>query len=77
MAIERERARRRLPLTLWRVAHRKLDQINRATELHQLSVPPNNHLKLLKKDRKGQKALWDSVPQKKLRPPLVASSEEC
>ncbi|MBA3495899.1 MAG: type II toxin-antitoxin system RelE/ParE family toxin, partial [Gemmatimonadales bacterium] len=36
------------------VAGRKLDQINRATELGYLKVPPGNRLKVLAGDREGQ-----------------------
>ncbi len=36
------RARASCPPTLWRVAWRKLDQINRATDLRDLAVPPGN-----------------------------------
>lgn len=46
-----------LPLRLWRVAGRKLDQINRAAELKYLEVPPGNRLEALKGDRKGQHSI--------------------
>ena len=37
-----------------RVARRKLLQINAATELASLRIPPGNQLEALKSDRKGQ-----------------------
>lgn len=47
-------ARRLLPRALWSTACRKLDQINVATSLDDLKVPPGNRLEALKGDRKGQ-----------------------
>ncbi|MCG8469710.1 MAG: type II toxin-antitoxin system RelE/ParE family toxin, partial [Gemmatimonadetes bacterium] len=50
-------ARKALPMTLWRVARRKLDALDQAEELDDLRVPPGNHLEALKKDRKGQHSI--------------------
>lgn len=47
-------ARKRLPRGLWRLAFRKLDQMDSATELSDLRVPPGNRLEALSGDRKGQ-----------------------
>ena len=47
-------ARHFLPRDLWRAAFRKLDQINSATVLHDLRVPPGNRLESLRLDRDGQ-----------------------
>jgi len=47
-------ARKTCPTTLWAVARRKLDQINRASQVEQLSVPPGNQLEALNGDREGQ-----------------------
>jgi len=47
-------ARKICPLSIWRVATRKLDQINAATILQDLRSPPNNHLAALIGDRQGQ-----------------------
>jgi len=47
-------ARRRLPRGLWKIAFRKLDQIDSAIELEDLRVPPGNRLEALKSDRAGQ-----------------------
>ncbi len=44
---------RRLPLEIQRTARRKLLQMNAATEIRHLAVPPNNRLEALKGDRKG------------------------
>ena len=47
-------ARRTCPRSIWSTAFRKLDQIDSAAELGDLSVPPGNRLVALKGDRKGQ-----------------------
>jgi toxin HigB-1 len=47
-------ARKLLPLELWNVAFRKLDQIDSAGRLEDLNVPPGNRLETLKGDRAGQ-----------------------
>ena len=50
-------ARRICPQSLWRVASRKLDQLNFAKSLEDLRVPPGNHLEALQHDRKGQHSI--------------------
>jgi proteic killer suppression protein len=50
-------ARRRLPRELWKFAFRKLDQIDSATQLDDLRVPPGNRLEVLKGDREGQSSI--------------------
>jgi proteic killer suppression protein len=50
-------ARRICPDSLWRVAARKLDQVDSVTSLHELRVPPGNHLEALSGDRKGQHSI--------------------
>ncbi len=47
-------ARNVLPRTLWRVAGKKLDALDSAELLEDLSIPPGNRLEALKGDRKGQ-----------------------
>ena len=47
-------ARKRCPHSLWAIARRKLDQINRVGEVRELSVPPGNRLERLRGDRKNQ-----------------------
>ena len=47
-------ARRRCPNSLWRVARRKLDQLDATVSLEALRVPPGNQLEALKGDRRGQ-----------------------
>jgi toxin HigB-1 len=47
-------ARSRLPQDLWRIAVRKLDQLNRVLTLAELRMPPGNNLEVLRDDRKGQ-----------------------
>lgn len=42
------------PSNIWKVASRKLDQMNQAHALGDLRAPPNNRLEALKGDRAGQ-----------------------
>jgi len=50
-------ARRTCPKTIWRVARRKLDQINQAVRLTDLAAPPANRLEALRGDRRGQHSI--------------------
>jgi toxin HigB-1 len=50
-------ARRTCPEAIWKVARRKLDQLNQAAALTDLKAPPANQLEALKHDRKGQHAI--------------------
>lgn len=50
-------ARQVCPASLWPIARRKLDQINRVVELRELAVPPGNRLERLKGDRRGQHSI--------------------
>jgi len=47
-------ARRVCPKTLWKVASRKLDQIDSAKSIEDLRIPTSNKLESLKGDRFGQ-----------------------
>ena len=47
-------ARRCCPKSVWPVACRKLDQINRVRDLNELKVPPGNRLERLKGNRDNQ-----------------------
>lgn len=47
-------ARRSCPQQLWRVAGRKLDQLDSVSQLEELRVPPGNRLESLKGERAGQ-----------------------
>lgn len=47
-------ARKTCPLSLWRVAVRKLDQLDSVVRLDELRIPPGNHLEALTGDRQGQ-----------------------
>lgn len=47
-------ARKTCPETLWKVAVRKLDQLDSVTALNELRVPPGNRLEALTGNRKGQ-----------------------
>lgn len=43
--------------TLWRVAFRKLDQLDSVERLDDLRIPPGNRLEILKGDREGQHSI--------------------
>lgn len=47
-------ARKTCPQSLWKIAVRKLDQIDSVVQLNELRVPPNNSLEALTRDRRGQ-----------------------
>ncbi len=52
-----KRARQTCPVELWRVAQRKLDQLNAAVSLASLRIPPANRLEALAGNREGQHSL--------------------
>ncbi len=47
-------ARKVCPSSLWKIAVRKLDQLDSAGVLDDLKVPPGNRLEALRGNRKGQ-----------------------
>lgn len=51
------KAARRIPMELWPVVRRKLDQIDAVTRLDDLKVPPGNRLHALVGDRAGYHAI--------------------
>jgi proteic killer suppression protein len=50
-------ARRTCPQQLWGVAGRKLDQLNRVSDLRFLAIPPGNHFEALKGKRQRQHSI--------------------
>ena len=50
-------ARKKCPRQIWNVAQRKLDQIDSATTLEDLGVPPGNRLEALSGNRAGQHSI--------------------
>jgi proteic killer suppression protein len=50
-------ARKTCPRSLWKIAGRKLDQLDSASKLDELGVPPGNRLEALKGVRKGQHSI--------------------
>lgn len=50
-------ARKLLPSSLWKIAARKLDQLDSATALQELRVPPGNKLEALSRDRSEQHSI--------------------
>jgi proteic killer suppression protein len=55
--VSSKEARKSCPKTLWKVAARKLDQLDSVTALDELRVPPGNRLEALSRDRKGQHSI--------------------
>ena len=47
-------ARMTCPRSLWKIASRKLDQIDSVQFLEELRIPPGNNLEALSKDRIGE-----------------------
>lgn len=47
-------ARQTCPQNLWKIAARKLDQLDSVSALAELRIPPGNRLEPLSGDRKGQ-----------------------
>ena len=47
-------ARRLCPKNLWKIATRKLDQLDSVLSLDELAVPPGNRLEALSGNRQGQ-----------------------
>ena len=47
-------ARQACPRDLWRVAARKLEQLDSVSALEELRIPPGNRLEALSRDRRGQ-----------------------
>ena len=52
--ISSREARQTCPNVLWRVAVRKLDQLDSVEMLNELRIPPGNKLEQLSGERKGQ-----------------------
>src|SRR5688572_28134623 len=50
-------ANRVCPSNVWRIARRKLDQLDSVVRLEELRIPPGNRLEALAGDRKGQHSI--------------------
>lgn len=50
-------ALRTCPVSIWSVAHRKLDQLDSASVLGDLRIPPGNRLERLTGDRRRQHSI--------------------
>jgi toxin HigB-1 len=50
-------ALRLCPKNIWKIASRKLDQLDSVISLNDLRIPPGNHLETLTKERKGQHSI--------------------
>jgi addiction module HigA family antidote len=51
------KARATCPMDLWRVAWRKLDQLDSVERLDELAIPPGNRLEALVGDRAGRHSI--------------------
>ena len=49
-----KQALKKCPRKIWNIASRKLDQLDSASILDELRIPPGNQLEALRRDRKGQ-----------------------
>ena len=50
-------ARHSCPENIWRVAQRKMDQLNAVVTLSSLRIPPGNRLEAMKGERVGQHSI--------------------
>lgn len=50
-------ALRLCPKTIWKIAFRKLDQLDSVSDLVELRIPPGNRLESLLGDREGQHSI--------------------
>lgn len=55
--VDSKNARKALPIELWKIATRKLDQIDSVVALEELKVPPGNRLEKLSGNRTGQMSI--------------------
>jgi len=55
--VNSKEARRTCPVSLWRIAARKLDLLDSVVLLRELDVPPGNQLKALMGNRRGQHSI--------------------
>jgi proteic killer suppression protein len=55
--VHSKKARKTCPARLWRVAARKLDQLNQAEGIRDLGAPPGNRLEALSGDRRGRHSI--------------------
>ncbi len=55
--IRSREARRTCPENIWRVAARKLDQLDSVEGIDELRIPPGNRLEELSGDRQGQHSI--------------------
>ena len=54
---ENTKAARRIPVTIWKTAFRKLDMLNAAHELYDLAVPSGNRLEVLHGNLAGRHSI--------------------
>jgi len=49
-----KQARKRCSQKLWKIAQRKLDQLDSVVQLNELKIPPGNRFEALRGNREGQ-----------------------
>jgi toxin HigB-1 len=59
--IDSKLARKACSRSLWKIAIRKLDQIDAVVSLEDLKISPGNHLEALKGDHQGQHSICINV----------------
>lgn len=52
--VDTKEARSTCPSDLWKIASRKLDQLDSVVAVQDFRIPPGNRLEILGSDRKGQ-----------------------
>jgi len=55
--VDTKSARKSCPKSLWKIAARKLEQLDSVVSLNELRIPPGNKLEALTGDRKGQHSI--------------------
>ena len=70
-------ARTICPEALWKVAARKLDQLDSVTDLNELRIPPGNRLESLAGERRGQHAFASMTNIESVSPgPTLVQSKQ-
>jgi proteic killer suppression protein len=55
--VDTKSARKTCPKSLWKIAARKLEQLDSVVALNELRIPPGNRLETLAGDRKDQSSI--------------------
>lgn len=55
--VDSRAASKSCPKSLWRIARRKLDQLDSVVRISELRIPPGNRLESLRGDRQGEHSI--------------------